>query len=135
MVSIRFAIENEVDKACQDLLLMLKAVRIAHACGTAVMGTLLVFIMTIYRSASLICSHQTFLTDVLCLNRYMTNTRMINIIKNLPSKDFTKEDKKMALLEFAKSNNVNAVTKCELQNAIIYLLDMVDFNKQDWNGI
>lgn len=47
---------------------------------------------------------------------------MIEIIKNLPSKNFTEEDKKEALLEFVKSDNINAITKCELQNAIIYLL-------------
>lgn len=56
----------------------------------------------------------------------MMRARMVEIIKNLPSKGFTKEDKKEALLEFAKSDNINAITKNELQNAIIYLLDMVD---------
>lgn len=65
----------------------------------------------------------------------MTQKRMVEIIKNLPSKNITKEDKKEALLEFAKSDNINAITKCELQNAIIYLLDMVEFEKKDWNGV
>lgn len=65
----------------------------------------------------------------------MTQKRMIDIIKNLPSKNYTKESKKEALLEFAKSDNINAITRCELQNVIIYLLDMVDFEKKDWNGV
>lgn len=65
----------------------------------------------------------------------MTKTRMIEIIKNLPSDDFTKQDKKNALILFAKSGDVKAINKTDLQNAIIYLLDMVDFEKKDWNGI
>ena len=65
----------------------------------------------------------------------MTQKRMVDIIKNLPSKNYTKEDKKEALLEFAKSDNINSITRCELQNAIIYLLDMVDFEKKDWNNV
>ena len=65
----------------------------------------------------------------------MTKTRMIDIIKNLPSDGFTKQDKKNALILFAKSGDVKAINKTDLQNAIIYLLDMVDFEKKDWNGI
>lgn len=65
----------------------------------------------------------------------MTKKRMTEIIKNLPSKEITKQDKKEALEIFSKSDCVKDITKNELQNAIIYLLDMVDFDKKDWNGL
>lgn len=56
------------------------------------------------------------------------------IMKNLPSGKFDKKDKKEALYFFA-NEDINSITKNELRNAIIYLLDMADFDKKDWNGV
>lgn len=59
----------------------------------------------------------------------MTHKRMIYIIKNLPSKEFSKQEKREALDMFSKTDNVKKyITKNELQNALIYLLDMAHYN-------
>lgn len=64
----------------------------------------------------------------------MKNSRAINIIKNFPSNDISKEDKKEALSILVSTNIVDKLTKNELYNAIIYLSDMVDFNIEENNA-
>lgn len=60
----------------------------------------------------------------------MKNSKAISIIKNFPSNDISKEDKKEALSILVSTNIVDKLTKNELYNAIIYLSDMVDFNRE-----
>lgn len=63
----------------------------------------------------------------------MKNSKAISIIKNFPSNDISKEDKKEALSILVSTNIVHKLTKNELYNAIIYLSDMVDFNIKEKN--
>lgn len=69
-------------------------------------------------------------------NRAMNQNRAIEIIKNLPSATFSKQEKKEALAILQSRSIIEKyITKNEMYNAIIYLLDMVDYDKADWNGV
>lgn len=61
----------------------------------------------------------------------MTKKDLIAVIKNLPYNSISIKEKQEALKWLVTTCDVSLITKNELLNAIIWLVDKVDFNHCD----